>query len=53
MRLVVIAAMAVLMIGQAAARDLGAPGPGILEPVARAFVDAARKIVERGEAAFR
>ncbi|SFM65181.1 hypothetical protein SAMN05216573_103230 [Bradyrhizobium sp. Rc3b] len=33
--------------------DLAATGPGILEPVARAFVDAARKIVERGDAAFR
>ncbi|MFT4118856.1 hypothetical protein [Bradyrhizobium sp.] len=33
--------------------DLGATGAEILEPVARAFVDAARKIVERGEAAFR
>lgn len=33
--------------------DLGATGPEILEPVARAFVDAARKIVERGDAAFR
>jgi hypothetical protein len=33
--------------------DLAATGPEILEPVARAFVDAARKIVERGDAAFR
>ncbi|MBR0857873.1 hypothetical protein [Bradyrhizobium liaoningense] len=33
--------------------DLGGTGPEILEPVARAFVDAARKIVERGDAAFR
>ncbi|MHC2625912.1 hypothetical protein ACVIW2_007944 [Bradyrhizobium huanghuaihaiense] len=33
--------------------DLTATGPEILEPVARAFVDAARKIVERGDAAFR
>jgi len=33
--------------------DLGATGPEILEPVARAFVDAARKIVERSDAAFR
>ncbi|QOZ71378.1 hypothetical protein [Bradyrhizobium arachidis] len=33
--------------------DLAATGADILEPVARAFVDAARKIVERGEAAFR
>lgn len=35
------------------ADDLNATGPEILEPVARAFVDAARKIVERGNAAFR
>ncbi len=35
------------------ADDLGATGPELLEPVARAFVDAARKIVERGDAAFR
>lgn len=33
--------------------DLAATGPELLEPVARAFVDAARKIVERGNAAFR
>lgn len=33
--------------------DLAATGPEILEPVARAFVDAVRKIVERGDAAFR
>ena len=33
--------------------DLAATGPEILEPVARAFVQAARKIVERGHAAFR
>ncbi|MDH2350961.1 hypothetical protein QCM77_32020 [Bradyrhizobium sp. SSUT18] len=33
--------------------DLAATGPDILEPVARAFVQAARKIVERGNAAFR
>ena len=33
--------------------DLAATGPEILEPVARAFVDAVRKIVERGNAAFR
>ena len=33
--------------------DVAATGPDILEPVARAFVGAARKIVERGEAAFR
>ena len=35
------------------ADDLGATGPEILEPVARAFVDAVRKIVERGGAAFK
>jgi hypothetical protein len=35
------------------ADDLGATGPEILEPVARAFVDAVRKVVERGDAAFR
>lgn len=35
------------------ADDLGATGPELLEPVARAFVDAARKISERGERAFR
>jgi hypothetical protein len=35
------------------ADDLGATGPEILEPVARAFVGAVRKIVERGDAAFR
>ena len=35
------------------ADDLGATGPEILEPVARAFVQAVRKIVERGDAAFR
>jgi hypothetical protein len=33
--------------------DLAATGPELLEPVARAFVQAARKIVERGNAAFR
>jgi hypothetical protein len=33
--------------------DLAATGPEILEPVARAFVAAARKTVERGEAAFK
>jgi hypothetical protein len=33
--------------------DLAATGPEILEPVARAFVDATRKIVQRGSAAFR
>ena len=35
------------------ADDLAATGPEILEPVARAFVDAVRKINERGERAFR
>jgi hypothetical protein len=35
------------------ADDLTATGPEILEPVARAFVDAVRKIVERGDAAFK
>lgn len=35
------------------ADDLSATGPEILEPIARAFVDAARKIVERGDGAFR
>ena len=35
------------------ADDLAATGPEILEPVARAFVDAVRKISERGERAFR
>lgn len=34
------------------ADDLAATGPEILEPVARAFVAAARRAVERGEAAF-
>ncbi|RXT44319.1 hypothetical protein [Bradyrhizobium betae] len=33
--------------------DLTTTGPEILEPVARAFVEAARKIVERGDAAFK
>ncbi|WP_249134253.1 hypothetical protein [Bradyrhizobium japonicum] len=33
--------------------ELEGTGPEILEPVARAFVAAARKIVERGDAAFR
>jgi hypothetical protein len=33
--------------------DLEATGPEILEPVARAFVVAVRRIVERGEAAFK
>ncbi|WP_426436178.1 hypothetical protein [Bradyrhizobium genosp. P] len=35
------------------ADDLDATGPEILEPVARAFVDAVHKISERGERAFR
>ena len=35
------------------ADDPSATGPEILEPVARAFVNAVRKIVERGDAAFR
>jgi hypothetical protein len=35
------------------ADDLGATGPEILEPVARALVDAVRKISERGDRAFR
>ena len=35
------------------ADDLSSTGPEILEPVARAFVDAVRKISERGERAFR
>jgi len=35
------------------ADDLAATAPEILEPVARAFVDAVRKISERGEGAFR
>lgn len=34
------------------AGDLTATGPELLDPVARAFVDAVRKIVERGDAAF-
>ncbi|TQF29873.1 hypothetical protein [Bradyrhizobium sp. UNPA324] len=33
--------------------ELSVTGPEILEPVARAFVDAVRKIVERDNAAFR
>ncbi|PSO21875.1 hypothetical protein [Bradyrhizobium sp. MOS003] len=33
--------------------ELAGTGPEILEPVARAFVAASRKIVERGDAAFR
>jgi hypothetical protein len=35
------------------ADDLTATGPEILKPVARAFVDAVRKIVEGGDAAFK
>lgn len=35
------------------ADDLAETGPDILEPVASAFVDAVRKISERGERAFR
>ena len=35
------------------ADDLTATGPEILKPVARAFVDAGRKIVEGGDAAFK
>jgi hypothetical protein len=35
------------------ADDLKTTGPEILEPVARAFADAVRKIAERGEAAFK
>jgi len=35
------------------ADDLASTGPEILEPVARAFVDAVRKVSERGERAFR
>jgi hypothetical protein len=34
------------------ADDVGATGPELLEPVARAFVDAVRKAVERGASAF-
>lgn len=34
------------------ADDLNATGPELLEPIARAFVDAVRKIIERGDAAF-
>ena len=33
--------------------DVNATGPDILEPVARAFTDAVRKIAERGQGAFR
>jgi hypothetical protein len=33
--------------------DLAATGPEILEPVARAFADALRKTIARGESAFR
>jgi hypothetical protein len=35
------------------ADDLGTTSPEILEPVARAFADAVRKVAERGERAFR
>ncbi len=35
------------------ADDLSSTGPDILEPVARAFTDAVRKIVARGQGAFR
>ena len=34
------------------ADDLRTTGPEILEPVARAFADALRKAVERGERGF-
>jgi hypothetical protein len=33
--------------------DVSATGPDILEPVARAFADAVRKITARGERAFK
>jgi hypothetical protein len=33
--------------------DVNATGPEILEPVARAFTEAVRKIVERGQGAFK
>ena len=33
--------------------DVNATGPDILEPVARAFTEAVRKIVERGQGAFK
>jgi hypothetical protein len=35
------------------ADDVSSTGPDILEPVARAFTDAVRKIAERGQGAFR
>jgi hypothetical protein len=35
------------------ADDLGTTSPEILEPVARAFTDAVRKVATRGEAAFK
>jgi hypothetical protein len=35
------------------ADDLRTTSPEILEPVARAFADAVRKAVERGERAFK
>jgi hypothetical protein len=35
------------------ADDVNATGPDILEPVARAFTDAVRKITERGQGAFK
>ena len=34
------------------ADDISTTGPEILEPVARAFADAVRKIAERGPRAF-
>jgi hypothetical protein len=33
--------------------DVSSTGPDILEPVARAFTEAVRKIAERGQGAFR
>jgi hypothetical protein len=35
------------------ADDLRTTSPEILEPVARAFADAVRKVAERGERAFK
>jgi hypothetical protein len=35
------------------ADDVFSTGPEILEPVARAFADAVRKVAERGEGAFK
>ena len=35
------------------ADDVSSTGPEILEPVARAFADAVRKVAERGESAFK